>query len=340
MHPALPSPRPAAAPVEHVHSRPVPPGDHTLSRLAVSAAPPLSVVMPVFNAQPYVAAAVRSVCQQTFADFEFIIINDGSTDGSLSILQEFAARDRRIRLLDRARTGVVGASNEGIKNARGEFLARMDADDICMPLRFEQQIAYLRAHPDCVGLGASVRMIDSDGDPIRNYVVPTQHEEIDAALFKTWAMFHPTMVARRETVVRLGGYREQFTTLEDLDLMLRLAECGRLSNLPQPLVEYRVHPSSMSNTQTRRMNSIVAEIHRQAYERRCITMPQGAEPPLGPDEFDPDDLAMMWAWWAHDDGYYATARKHALRMLKRRPWDVERWRLLACAVRGQLRQSA
>ena len=116
----------------------------------------------MYNVARYVRAAVSSIISQTFTDFELIIIDDGSTDGSLTILKEMAAGDARIRLISRANTGYVVALNEGLALARGEFIARMDADDISLPARFDKQVAYLRHNPDCVLLGSSVMHMDAD----------------------------------------------------------------------------------------------------------------------------------------------------------------------------------
>ena len=123
-------------------------------------APTVSVVMTVFNTQAYVGEAVESVLAQTFSDFELIIIDDGSTDRSTAMLNEYAKRDQRIRLTSRANTGIVAAANEGIGLARGRYLARMDSDDVCLPHRFETQVRYLNAHSDCVLLGSRVTVVD------------------------------------------------------------------------------------------------------------------------------------------------------------------------------------
>src|SRR5436305_9543595 len=125
--------------------------------------PQVSVLMPVYNAIRYIGVAVDSVLSQTFSDFEFIIVDDGSTDGSAEILREYAGRDPRIRLISRPNTGLGFALNEALAVARAPFIARMDADDECLPERFEKQIQYLRNHPECVLLGSRVLWIDSDG---------------------------------------------------------------------------------------------------------------------------------------------------------------------------------
>src|SRR5688572_25740567 len=119
-----------------------------------SAPPTVSVVMTVYNTERYVREAVESILGQTFRDFEFIIIDDGSTDSAPAILREYADRDPRIRLVSRPNTGIVRAANEGIALARGNYLARMDSDDVALPHRFEKQVRYLNEHPACVLVGA------------------------------------------------------------------------------------------------------------------------------------------------------------------------------------------
>src|SRR5262249_31043112 len=123
--------------------------------------------MPVYNARPYLAAAVESILAQTFHDFELLMLDDGSTDGSRAILERYAARDARLRLWSRRNTGYVIALNELLSRARGELLARMDADDVALPQRFAQQVAYLRSHPDVVCAGTAVHLIDAAGRFLR-----------------------------------------------------------------------------------------------------------------------------------------------------------------------------
>src|SRR5512135_2066099 len=142
-------------------------------------APAVSVMMPVYNAQRYVAEAIESILAQTFTDFEFLIIDDGSTDGSLPILERYARRHDRIRLISRANTGYLVALNEMLGIARGEFIARMDADDIALPERFERQLCYLADHPGCVMVGSRVIIIGPDGSPLTIMGEALTHEEID-----------------------------------------------------------------------------------------------------------------------------------------------------------------
>ena len=122
--------------------------------------PRVSVALPVHNCERYVAEAIESILAQTFTDFEFLIVDDGSTDGTLPILNRFAARDSRIRVISRPNTGIVGALNEMLGLARADLVARMDADDVALPVRFERQVRYLDEHPECVMVGSRVTIID------------------------------------------------------------------------------------------------------------------------------------------------------------------------------------
>ena len=147
-------------------------------------APAVSVIMPVFNGRRYLAKAIASVLAQTFADFELIVVDDGSTDRTPEILARFAENDARIRIVSRPNTGIVGALNDAIAVARGEFLARMDADDLCEPERFAKQVEYLRAHPDCVIHGTQILRIDPGDLPIGPETQLLDHEAILARLLE------------------------------------------------------------------------------------------------------------------------------------------------------------
>src|SRR5688500_15808321 len=148
----------------------------------MSSPPAVSCVMTVFNTERYLREAVESILAQTLADFEFIIIDDGSTDASPQILREYAARDSRIRLVSRPNTGIVKAANEGIGMARAKYLARMDSDDVSLPHRFATQVKYLDEHPDCVLVGTSFMYTDPHGVPVAHGDQKRTHEEIEAQL--------------------------------------------------------------------------------------------------------------------------------------------------------------
>ena len=190
----------------------------------MKASPRVSVVMPVYNSEPYLRAAVESIINQTFSQWELIAVDDSSPDGSLAILHEYAARDSRIRVLSRANTGIVGALNDGIALARANYIARMDGDDVSLPERLERQVAYLDAHPKCVLLGTHVLRVDPAGLPIGPETQPLDHAGILARLLEGFAgtLTHPSVVIRCSALAAVGGYREQYQWVEDFDLFLRL----------------------------------------------------------------------------------------------------------------------
>jgi glycosyltransferase involved in cell wall biosynthesis len=300
--------------------------------------------MPVFNSRRFVAAAIRSILGQTFTDLELVIVDDGSTDGTSEILLQLAQQDRRIVLLRQTNAGVSAASNRGLAIARGEFIARMDHDDISLPHRLATQVEFLRTHPDCVAVGSHVLMIDREGLPLRVQRVPLTHEEIEADLMHLdrWAMFHPSMMARGDVMRELGGYSLEFCNLEDLDLFVKLAERGRLANLPEVLVQYRQHFSSICFTTAPEHARLREAIFREASRRRGRDLMPSlvGDPP--PDDGawarrrnQPAEFEKMWAWWALDSGFVTTARRHAAKAFAMRPFRLESWRLLACALRGR-----
>ncbi len=298
--------------------------------------PAISVCMPVYNAERYVAEAVESILHQTLGDFEFLIVDDGSTDGSRRILEGYAARDPRIRLTSRPNTGYLVALNEMLAGARGEFIARMDADDVALPERFERQVSYLRAHPEVLALGSRILLVDPDGAPLTEMCEEQDHEGIDRAHLEGHVVIcHPTVMARAEAMRRVGGYRPEYYTAEDLDLWLRLAEIGRLANLPEALVKYRQHFQSIGNAQRARQEAAAVRAVADARRRRGLSQdaPMAARASTRPDPTGLDHMR-KWAWWALTSGYLSTARGYAIRCWCRRPFSPESWRLLYCALRG------
>ena len=202
--------------------------------------PPLSVVMPVHNAGMYLDAAITSILGQTFADFEFVILDDGSTDGSRERLRAWAAKDHRIRLLKEPRcTGPVASSNRIVAESRAPLVARMDADDVARPERLARQVAAMRARPDAVLAGTLSETIDGRGRRVR----PPDHARLARA--SRFAPFvHSSAMFRREAFDRAGGYRPEAARWEDVDLFLRLAALGPVLVLAAPLVDYRLSAGS------------------------------------------------------------------------------------------------
>ena len=200
----------------------------------------LTVLLPVRDGEAYLDAAIASLRSQTFTDFELLVIDDGSRDSTAEIAARHASEDARVQLHPNPRSGIVAALNFGIERARAPLIARMDADDIALPERFERQMARMAVEPDLLVLGTATIRIDSQGRRLGIEMPPITADEVATVLLRTNPIAHPTIVMRRAAVAAVGGYRQAYLRAEDYDLWLRLAEHGRLANIPEPLVQYRI----------------------------------------------------------------------------------------------------
>ena len=229
--------------------------------------PAISVILPVYNAEAYVREAVESILAQTFTDFECIIINDGSTDGSGAILHELAARDNRILLVEQPNGGLVSALNKGLEIARADLIARMDADDVSMPERFALQYARMVQNPELAVLGSFMRNMDKEGDIIGLDKYPlTPKAAARHVEYSGCPVAHATVMMRRDAVLKAGGYRNAFFHAEDYDLWLRMIDLGyAFASLPQPLYDRRWHGANVSKVhrETQVRNSILARVTRR-----------------------------------------------------------------------------
>lgn len=206
----------------------------------------VSVVLPVRNGGAFLAPAVASILTQSLRDLELLVVDDGSSDGAVAAL---GARDDRLRVLKSPGVGLVAALNFGLAEARCDLVARMDSDDIALPERLARQVAFLESEPNVAVVGSQVAFIDAyDKLTGERTHFPTEPEAVAAALLKRGCVLkHPSVVARRATLLGAGGYRAAFAKAEDYDLWLRLAETSRLANLPDVLLNYRVHPDQVSS---------------------------------------------------------------------------------------------
>lgn len=203
--------------------------------MAVEGNPLISVVMPVYNAERYVADAINSILAQTYSHFEFIIVDDGSTDGSAGIVRAFAARDARIRPIFLEHGGAPRAQNVGLAAARGEFIARLDHDDIALPERFAVQLDWMRR----TGVDVCGSCVKKIGAEDRLGWFPEGHQAIRHELLFRCALID-TSVLLRAAVLKAHPYNEQ-ASFDDYELWTRLALRYRMGNVPQVLVKYRSH---------------------------------------------------------------------------------------------------
>jgi len=219
----------------------------------------VSVLMSVYNSSRFVRAVIESILGQTFRDFEFIIIDDCSTDNSVEIVRSY--NDPRIRLIPLPENrGLSAALNYGIEQARGEYIARADYDDVPEVARLERQLGFLREHPDIVLLGTWNMVIDAEGRLRGRTEYPVSHEEIVEQLAKKNCFCHSSVIVRTDVVRERRGYRG-FRISQDYDLWTRVAERYRVANLPEYLIRYRVLQRSLSRG---------ANLKRQALESAMV----------------------------------------------------------------------
>ncbi|WP_300039410.1 glycosyltransferase [uncultured Roseobacter sp.] len=303
----------------------------------MSDAPRLSVLIPACNAERWLRPALDSVLAQSFTGFELLVHDDGSTDGTLAILQDYAARDARLRVTSEPNKGIVRTLNGLLAAARGDLVARMDADDICLPERFAKQVAFLDAHPRVGVLGSFVDGIDADDRPLMSFSPPTDHAGLEAFHLQTGGpgLWHPAVMMRAEPLRSAGGYREDYPYCEDYDLWLRLGEVTELANLAEVLVQYRLHLQSLSVVKRDQQITSARGALQAACARRGLPEPPAPDtPPAPPTELD---VMRKWAWWALGAGHVDTARTYARKSLARAPLSPASWKLWAVVLRNSLR---
>ena len=297
--------------------------------------PKVTVLLPSYNAERYLAEAVESILHQTFTDFEFLIIDDGSTDGALEILRRYAEQDPRIRLIARENRGLVPTLNEGLEKARAPLIARMDNDDVAMPDRFQKQVAFLDAHPEVVCLGSAFSHIDEAGRHLISLFPPESNNELQQlCLAGHCPICDPTSMFRREATLAVGGFRPEMVLAEDLDMWLRLGEVGELACLPEPLLKYRLHPKSMSGQEPDRQRDRMRAACEAAWKRRGIEgrFEAGGEWRPTSGRASRHRFALQYGWWAFSSGEAKTAAIYGLKAIAARPWHPDGYRLLACAL--------
>jgi hypothetical protein len=208
--------------------------------------PAISVVMSVYNGEKFLIEAIDSILGQTFADFEFIIIDDGSTDSTSKILSDYAKRDERVRVFAQENRGRAESLNCGIDRARAPLIARMDADDISLPHRLEQQLEFMKTHSEIGLLGGAAELVSPGKIKFGVHQPPIDDGEIRQALLSSNPFFHPTLVLRKDIVREVGGYRKALMDADDYDLILRMAERSKVANIASCVLLYRIHSNQVS----------------------------------------------------------------------------------------------
>ena len=219
--------------------------------------PGVSVLLPVYNSANYLRESIESILNQSFKEFELLIICEPCTDGSIEIIKSY--KDSRIiHIQNEKRLGLINSLNMGIELAQGEYIARMDADDVSLPERLAKQVEFLDAHPEVGVLGCAVQVIDDYGNPSHIRQFPVEHGVLRWHLCFYNPIAHPTVMMRREIVERAGGYNSDMVHTEDYDLWRRLSGVTRLSNFQDVLLHLRKHGANVSNVHAseQRRNSV------------------------------------------------------------------------------------
>jgi len=224
----------------------------------------ISVIMAVYNSEKFLNESINSILNQTFKNFEFIIINDCSTDNSLKIIKEFIKKDKRIKLINNKKNfGAAGTRNKGLKIAKGKYIAILDSDDLALKKRLEIQFNYLEKNPHIFLVGSSAIYIDEKGKEIRRFRKYNDYKILAWRLPKSCSIIHSSAMFRNTKDI---SYNENFRSAHDYNFYLDLLDKGEnLTNLPQFLTKYRVHPDSISvakKKEQQRFANAIKERHK------------------------------------------------------------------------------
>lgn len=295
----------------------------------------ITVQMPVFNGARHLSEAIRSILVQSHINFEFLIVDDGSTDDSLEILKKFEASDKRICLISRENRGLGATQRELSIAAQGRYVAQLDQDDVAHPDRLARQVEYLIGHPEVVCVGSAYQIIDSHGRLLTTRSPPTEDAEIQLLnLQGHCAILHPSAMMRKTALDAVGGYDSEFNTAVDIDLWLRLGEFGKVANIPEVLVKYRLHKNSASER--------IGEIQRieahmaceRAALRRGIAPCFEAHLAWRPSKTRESRYTFMiqYGWWAWNSRQRFTAISYAIKAIQAKPLLAGGWKLLIVSI--------
>jgi len=297
--------------------------------------------MCAHNDERFVAEAARSILSQDFADLELIVVDDGSTDGTADVLA--GLNDARVRIVRQENTGLTRALNAGLALARGEYLARQDADDRSAPGRLGRQLQFLDDHPRAVMVGCQAAVIDEDGDRIGVVNVETDPGRIDEKLPVENQFVHGALMMRREPVLAAGGYRAAFRYAQDYDLVLRWQGSGCLANLPQELYAHRLR-GDMVSLRHRREQLAYAELARRMWRERQVRGEDDVDGGADVHALLPRDDALGADDSAYDERYMHLCLRHgparkvrarALARLRRDPGALRAWLYLLTSLFGR-----
>jgi glycosyltransferase involved in cell wall biosynthesis len=250
--------------------------------------PIVSIVLSAYNSENYIDEAIESLLSQNFRDFECITIDDGSTDETGDRMDKFK-RDPRVIVIHARHRGCVSSLNLACALAKGQYIARMDSDDIAMPYRIQCQVNYFETHPSVGLLGGAVELIGATHEISQTIRFPIDDEDIRAHLASGNCFSHPTVMIRRSIFNLVGGYRKAFEYAEDYDLWLRVAEQCKVANLPDVLVQYRLHRDQVSFRHLEQQTFAILAARAGAAIRRA----EGQDPLIGKSAITSDILGEL-----------------------------------------------
>jgi len=237
--------------------------------------PIITVLMPAYNAEKYLSDAIHSILEQSFTDFELLIINDGSTDNTQQVVRSFT--DDRIVLVDQIHGGVSKALNNGLAIAKGKYMARFDSDDICLPHRLEKQFLFLETNPEYVIVGTDAEYMLENGDHLFDFTcIGHTNDDLVDKLYFYCPFIHSSVMYRKDAVLKAGGYSLLAHNFEDYLLWTQLSKLGKLYNLPETLIRIRFNPASVTIDEKWRGRRF-REIKRNCIKRGAITKEEGDE---------------------------------------------------------------
>jgi glycosyltransferase involved in cell wall biosynthesis len=234
--------------------------------------PFVSVVMPVFNTAHFLPETIESILNQSYAHFEFLIIDDASPDHSMQVIEDYARKDKRIITISNPHNlGVVGTRNKGVQRARGKYVALMDGDDVALPERLATQVDFMEKNPDCGACGSNVYQINAESIVTGKVTFPSEDREIKNAFFFITPVRHSTVMVQRECFEKVGLYQENVP--EELDLFMRIGCKYKLANLHDFLLKYRVHGSNYILANQKRVIAWTLTARRNAVNKYGYKMP-------------------------------------------------------------------
>ncbi|OIP99111.1 MAG: hypothetical protein AUK35_09085 [Zetaproteobacteria bacterium CG2_30_46_52] len=284
--------------------------------------PLVSIILALYNSERWLKEAVDSIIGQTLREFELIVIDDGSTDKGVSIVQSYG--DPRIRLIVQENAGLAAALNRGIEAANAAYICRFDPDDICQENRLEVQYNFLVANPKVVAVGSAAMMIDEEGLNVCVYSKPQDHLSL-LNMIPGSPFIHPSVMFKKEAYKRAGGYPELMRLGgEDAVLFGRMAQVGELCNIPDPLIYYRISASALSR-KSKQFRSFLTELIKAQIAGKEVTSDDLSvlhRLSTGSSQdkrfYYHADLSRMYAW----GGGQSLSRKHALGAIALKPWSL------------------